>query len=102
MALSNGSTRRRAQGRRGVVAQAVPTYEHLGLRTSDFGPAGPSPRLPPHLGDGPVQSPLRLLHAGGALHLAPEAEPSHVRGDHAAGADLRGPWRLQAPADGRG
>src|SRR5438094_6902478 len=55
-------------------------------------------RRPAHLGDGPLQLPLHLLHAGGRPEMARAGGHPPVRGDRAPGAHLcRALWRAPAP-----
>src|SRR6185437_3158262 len=67
--------------------------------------AGPDVVGPAHLGDRPLQFPLSLLHARGAVRARPRF-PARTRAlvlrrDRAPGAGLRRPRRAQAAADRR-
>ena len=60
------------------------------------GQAGAARAGPPDLGDGPVQLPLRLLHAEGGLRprlrVPGPHRPADVRGDRAPGARFAAHW----------
>ena len=69
------------------------------------GPTRPSAARPAHLRDGPLQFPLRLLHAARCvrqgLPIPATQRAADLRRDRAAGRDIRCAWRRENPADGR-
>ena len=71
----------------------------------DQGPFRPAGARPAHLGHGPLQFPMPLLHAGGGLRARVPVRPAgrhpQLRGDRAACPDRGAPGHPEGPLDGR-
>ena len=82
----DGGRGRRHRGSRGSSAS---TGSLVRMADAAHRHVRPRPPRPAHLGDRPVQLPVRLLHARGGHEVAAPGRAAHVRGDRAGGAGLR-------------
>src|SRR2546430_11829431 len=92
MLLGPRPRKRAASPARSLVSWHAAAARFLGTRD----------QVAARLGDGQVQLPLPLLHAGGGARVARTGRVAELRGDRAAPARAPAPWGSRGAADTSG